>query len=66
MTRLLTQLRSTAFKPGARVSDAQVLGLLIAQYLDYDANAIYEVAAAALEDANFHEAAAHVRAMVEG
>lgn len=62
VARLLAQLRSTAYKPDATVSDAQVLGLLIARYLG-DANAIYETAAAALEDSNFHAEAAHLRTL---
>lgn len=63
VTELLAQLRSTAFKPDAEVTDAQVLGLLVGRFLDYDALDILRMAEAALTDANAHDLAGDIMAI---
>jgi len=64
LTRLLVQLRSTAYKPEAEVSDTDVLGLLVARFLDFDGDGILATCATALEEANWHDAAAELRGMM--
>ena len=57
--------RSRSFVEGAEVSDAEVLGLIIAEFLDWDGDDILQAAASALEDANAHDACAQVREIRE-
>lgn len=63
---LIERQRAESFRPGANVSDEKVLGVLIARYLRFDGAAIIEAAVAALVDANFHDEAARVQALVAG
>jgi hypothetical protein len=60
VTELLVQLRSTAYKPDAEVTDAEVLGLLVGRFLDYDALDILRMAESALTDANAHDVAGNL------
>ena len=63
---LIERQRAESFQPGANVSDEKVLGVLIAKYLRWDGDAIVETLVAALVDANFHDDAARVQALVAG
>jgi hypothetical protein len=63
---LIERQRAESFQPGAPVSDEKVLGVLIAKYLRWDGDAIVETLVAALVDANFHDDAARVQALVAG
>lgn len=62
VSALLSRMRA-AFKPDAHVTDADVLGLLVARYLGFEPSDILAAAAVALEDANCHAEAAEVLAM---
>lgn len=61
---LVERVRRSAFRPGAQVSRAQVLGVVLARYLDYDGDEMLTAAAAGLEEANWHTEAAELRGMV--
>ena len=66
LRELINKTRAESFRPGVDVSDEKVLGVLIARYLDFDGAAIIETAVAALVDANFHDEAARVQALIAG
>lgn len=61
---LIERQRAESFRPGAAVSDEKVLGTLLAKYLRWDGDAIVETLVAALVDANFHDEAARVQALL--
>lgn len=60
---LIDAQRKQSFRPEyqATVSDANALGILVAHHLHWDGDAILEMAAAALQDANFDHEAMGVR-----
>lgn len=57
--------RQASFEPDYRhkQSDAAVIGMLVANHLEWDGNAIAEAFTEALTDANFHPEAAAIRRM---
>jgi hypothetical protein len=63
---LIDRQREESFRPEYRdqVPDAKACGILVAHHFEWDGTALLELAAAALEDANFHDGAARVRAML--
>jgi hypothetical protein len=62
---LVAQKREAGIRPEFRdkVTDAEILGRLVAEYLGWSGNRILVAASAALADANFHEAARTVKGM---
>jgi hypothetical protein len=62
VSALLSRHRGV-FDAQARVSDADVLGLLVGQFLDGSRRDILTVAATAAEDGNHHELAAQLLAL---
>jgi hypothetical protein len=63
---LIERQRAESFRARSGVSDEKVLGVLIAKYARWDGAAIIEAAVAALVDANFHDEAARVQALLAG
>lgn len=57
LQELIEQTRVESFRPDADVSDAHVLGVMIARHFGWDGRAIAETIAHALVEANFHAAA---------
>ena len=51
---LIAAKRATAFPDPSQASDAEALGLLVAEWADWDGATIIEALSAALEDANYH------------
>lgn len=64
LCQLISKKKETAFIKGYNATDAEALGILIAQYFDWDGKRILETAKWALEDANYHESSAEVDAMI--
>lgn len=64
---LIADQRHESIRPeySDAVDDTTVLGILVAKYLRWDGGDILRVAAAALADANFHDEAAKVAALIE-
>ena len=64
---LIRRQREESFRPECRdrVSDATACGVLVARHFEWDAYDLLEMAAAALEDANFSGESARVRAMLD-
>lgn len=63
----IADARDVIFMPGYRdASDADTLGIMVAHTLKWDGLQILEMAASALEDANFHSESAKVTEMLEG
>lgn len=56
LTKVIEAKKDIAFIPEYKklATDEEVLGLLVAQHLDWDGMAIMQVMFNALEDANFH------------
>lgn len=63
---LIERQREQSIRPEYRnaVSDARVCGILVARHFEWDAVDLLELAAAALEDANFSGEAERVRAIL--
>ena len=61
----IPKLRRHYYEPGYRAlaSDEEILGIAIAHIMQWDGVRIMDVAARALEDANFHDASGQVLAM---
>ena len=55
LKQLIQDKKNTAFVDGYNASDAEALGLLIAQYFEHDGEQIFRTMYAAMEDANFHD-----------
>jgi len=55
---LITRYKKLSFTPEAidfgYVPDADVVGCLISEYFDYDAEQIFEASQSAFEDVNYH------------
>ena len=64
---LINKMRGVAFTPEYqdKASDAEVLGLIIARYWEWDGLQILETSKEALEDANFHTAASVIEKQIE-
>ena len=64
---LIRRQREQSFRPERwdEVSDATACGVLVARHFEWDAADLLEMAAAALEDANFHGEAGRVRELAE-
>lgn len=55
---------TASYKPEYKPEASELIGLALGRYLDYDGDAILAAAATALEDANWHDAAAELRGMI--
>lgn len=62
---VLARIRATAFKPEAEVGETDLLGVLVARYLDHLGSDILAVAEAALTESNMHGTAQEVRGLRE-
>jgi hypothetical protein len=64
---LIDAQKRESFRPEIldQIDDEKACGVLLAHYFDFDGAALLAVAAAALTDANFHEEATCVRALLE-
>jgi hypothetical protein len=51
---LIGQCKPKIYRSPEEVSDAEALGVIVAQWAEWDGNKIIEAFLAALEDANFH------------
>lgn len=60
---LIKEQKNTSFVFPDDHPDEKALGILVAHFCRWDGNAILEVAAAALQDANFEDAADRVAEM---
>ena len=62
---LIRRQREESFRPECRdrISDATACGVLVARHFEWNGDDLLEMAAAALEDANFHSEAERVRAI---
>ena len=58
-------LKAKAYRPEcvADVTDAEMFGKIMSKYFLFDGDDILEAAGSALEDANYHDEAATVRAL---
>lgn len=58
LPELIEQTRKDSFRPEYwnSVSDAEVLGVIIAKHFKWDGQACFETLTHALEDSNFHTA----------
>ena len=55
LKQLIQDKKDTAFVDGYKASDAEALGLLIAQHFEWDGEQIFQTMFCAMEDSNFHE-----------
>ena len=58
---LLNAIKQKAFVKGYKATDEEALGLVVSKFCKWNAEAIAEVAAEALEDSNFEALAADFR-----
>lgn len=67
LKELIEEVKKESFMPEyqAKVSDQEVLGIVLSKYFEWDGLKILEVASSGLEDANFHKEAALVDEMIE-
>jgi hypothetical protein len=65
LTAELERIKTTRFVDGYQATDAEALGIITAQFFDWDGVDIMEAAGYALEDANFHTEAGQVRDMAK-
>lgn len=65
LKELIDRKRKSAFTSEyqSKATDAEVLGIIVSQYLEWNGDAILQVAVEALEDANFHRESAQVNTM---
>lgn len=65
LEQLIQDKKDTAFVRGYNASDAEALGLLIAQHFEWDGEQIYHTMFYAMEDANFHDFNTKMKAVWE-
>ena len=65
LEQLIQDKKNTAFVDGYNASDDEALGLLIAQYFEHDGEQIFRTMFYAMEDANFHDFNAKMKAIWE-
>ena len=65
LKQLIQDKKNTAFVDGYKASDDEALGLLIAQYCEHDGEQIFRTMFYAMEDANFHDFNAKMKAIWE-
>ena len=62
---LLERIKHKSYSDPSKATDAMAMGMLMSHYFGYNGVPIFEAAAEALEDSNFHTEAAELRAYVE-
>lgn len=63
LNELIKSCKGKIFKPDSKVTNEQVLGVIISKFCDFDINKILEVCAFALEDSNAHDLADKIKEM---
>lgn len=63
LAELIKSCKGKIFRPDSKVTNEQVLGVIISKFCDFDINKILEVCASALEDSNAHDLADKIKEM---
>ena len=63
LRRLIEAQKQESFTDPSKASDAEALGILLANFWEWAGEPIFETAEAALEDANFHTESAALAQM---
>ena len=64
MPALIKDVKAKAYVQDAAPSDAEVLGLIVSKFNQWDRDSIFETFVEALEDSNFHSDVDTVRELV--